>query len=121
MSLCQVISIWIREIPGHLKTQEMCNEAVHIEPCSFQFFPDHLKTQKMYNEIMPIDPAAFFCIFDGFKTQEMYEKAVEVTPWQLHYVLYHFKAQQMCYCSEKNPFLLDIYPRLVRKTKRNVV
>ena len=41
---------WIREIPEHLKVQEMCNEAVHIEPYSLEVVPDRLKTQEMYNE-----------------------------------------------------------------------
>ena len=42
--------IWIREIPEHLKTQEMCDEAVGIEPRSLAFIPDHLKIQGMCNE-----------------------------------------------------------------------
>ena len=44
MFLYEIIPIWITEIPDHLKTQEMSNKAVHIEPCSLQFAPDHLKT-----------------------------------------------------------------------------
>ena len=37
---------WIREIPGHLKKQEMCEEAVGIEPRSLAFVPDRFKTEK---------------------------------------------------------------------------
>ena len=37
-------------VPDHLKTQEMCNKAVRIEPCSLAFIPDYLKTQKMWDD-----------------------------------------------------------------------
>ena len=41
---------WIREIPDHLKTQEMCDEAVCIESYPLEVVPDHFKTQEMCNE-----------------------------------------------------------------------
>ena len=97
-------------IPDRFKTQEMCNEAVHMEPLSLEYVPDCLETQGLYNEaavqtpytmgfipdhvrtqemcIMRINPAAFLFISDRFKAQEMREKAVEVDPWQLYYVPY---------------------------------
>ena len=50
MSLSANVPRWIREIPGHLKTQEMCEEAVGIQPRSLAFFPDQIKTEKMCNE-----------------------------------------------------------------------
>ena len=37
-------------VPGHVKTQEMCNEVVRTESCSLKFVPDHLKTQDMRDE-----------------------------------------------------------------------
>ena len=33
---------WIKEVPEHFKTQEMCNKAVRIEPRSLAFVPDCL-------------------------------------------------------------------------------
>ena len=41
---------WTKEIPGYLKTQEMCDKAVRMEPYSLEFVPDHLKAQEMCNE-----------------------------------------------------------------------
>ena len=38
------------EIPDRFKTQEMCNEAVHIEPLSLEYVPDRFKTQRMCSE-----------------------------------------------------------------------
>ena len=38
---------WIVTIPDHLKTQEMCKEAVRTEPLSLAYVPDCFKTQKM--------------------------------------------------------------------------
>ena len=39
---------WIVKIPDHLKTQEMCDEAVDIEPLSYAlaYVPDHFKLKK---------------------------------------------------------------------------
>ena len=50
MTLLEIIPRWIREIPDHLKMQEMCDEAVRIEPHSMEVVPDHFKTQEMCNE-----------------------------------------------------------------------
>ena len=41
---------WITDIPGHLKTQEMCGEAVRIEPRSLGFVPDRFKAEDICNE-----------------------------------------------------------------------
>ena len=41
------VPCWIREIRGHLITQEIYNEAVRIEPRSLAFVPDHFKTEEM--------------------------------------------------------------------------
>ena len=40
---------WIVTIPDHLKTQEMCNEAMCIEPPLLVYVPDRFKTEKMCN------------------------------------------------------------------------
>ena len=37
----------MKEIPGHLKTKEMCLEAVCMDPYSLTFVPDHFKTEKI--------------------------------------------------------------------------
>ena len=90
--------------PEHLKTQEMCDEAVRIESLSLAYVPDHFKNtrnvqwgsvqqvmhdvvypwpfleQEMCNEIMRTMPNAFYCIPDDFKRQKMCIKAIEVDP-----------------------------------------
>ena len=43
---------WIVTIPDHLKTQEMCNEAVHLNPLSLKYVPDHFKIQEMCDEVV---------------------------------------------------------------------
>ena len=40
----------LKMIPDRFKTQEMCNEAVHIEPLSLEYVPDRFKTQRMCSE-----------------------------------------------------------------------
>ena len=83
-------------VPGRLKTQEMCNEAMCREPNTLKFVPGHLKTEEMCNEVMRNNPAAFRRIPGPFKKQEMCIKAVEVGPWQLEDVPDHLKTQEMC-------------------------
>ena len=39
-------------VPGHLKTEEIYKEAVHIKPFLLKYVPDHLKTQDMYNQVV---------------------------------------------------------------------
>ena len=41
---------WIVTISENLKTQEICNEAVHTEPFSLAYVPDCFKTQEMCNK-----------------------------------------------------------------------
>ena len=38
---------WIVTIPDDLKTQEMCNKAVRINPLSLAHVPGHFRTQEM--------------------------------------------------------------------------
>ena len=38
---------WIVTIPYHLKTQEICDEAVYTEPLSLAYVPDCFKTQNL--------------------------------------------------------------------------
>ena len=65
------VPCWIREILGHLKTQEMCNEAVGMEPYSLEFVPDHLKMQEICNEAVRREPYTLDYVPDHFKTQEL--------------------------------------------------
>ena len=71
-------------VPDHLKTEEMCNKAVRREPYTLRHVPDHFKAQEMCDEVMRIRPAAFFLIPGRFNTQEMCIRAVKVDPWQLY-------------------------------------
>ena len=48
MSLFANVPRWIREAPGYLKTREMCDEAVRVEPFSLEFVPDCLKTEDVH-------------------------------------------------------------------------
>ena len=84
------VSCWIREIPKHFKTQEMCNETVAQFSYALRYVPDHLKTQEMCNEAVSNNPAVFLLVPDRFKTQEMCIKALEVD------VPDPFKTKEMC-------------------------
>ena len=70
MSLYASVLCRIIEAPDLSKTQEMCNEAVDIEPHSLAFVFDHFKTQEICNEAVRREPCALGYIPDHLKTQE---------------------------------------------------
>ena len=45
-----------KRTPDNLKTQEICNKALRIDPYSLAFFSGCLKTQKMFDKAIEIDP-----------------------------------------------------------------
>ena len=50
------VPCWTREVPEHLKTQEMCNNMVAYFSCPVKYVPDHLKTQKMDRQAVSNNP-----------------------------------------------------------------
>ena len=70
---------WIREVPEHLKTQEMCNKAVAGFSCALKYVPDYLKTQEMCNEAVRNNPYLLKHVSDHFKTQKMCERPLKKT------------------------------------------
>ena len=67
----------LRHVPDHLKTQEVCDKAVHTEPRSLVYVPDHFNTQEMCSEAVHGDPYTLKYVPDNLKTHEMYNRAVE--------------------------------------------
>ena len=57
---------WTVTIPDHLKTQEMCDEAIHTETLSLAHVPDHFKTQKMCNKVVRNKPCMLLFVPDHF-------------------------------------------------------
>ena len=102
---------WMREIPEHFKTQEMCNETVAQFSYALRYVPDHLKTQEMCEEAERNNPAVFFLVPDHFKIEEMCKKALEVDPWQLSDIPDYLKKQKMCDKAVKDdPSCLQFVP-----------
>ena len=87
---------WLREIPEHLKTEEMCNKAMAQFPYALYYVPDYLKTKKMCDDAIYNNPAVLFLILDRSKTKDMCIKALEVDPWSLHDIPDNLKAEEMC-------------------------
>ena len=54
--LVYIIPSFTNFVPDDLKTQEMCNKAVSIDPWLLHDVPDSLKTQKMCNEALEKAP-----------------------------------------------------------------
>ena len=60
---------WIREILGHLKTQEICNKAAAEFSCALKYVPDHLKTQEMCSQAINSNPYMLRHVTDHLKTK----------------------------------------------------
>ena len=90
-----IVPCWITEIPEHLKTQDMCDEAADIEPCSLGFVPDHLKTQEVCNEAVRREPYTLQYVPDHFRTQKMCTESVEEDPRLLECVPDRLKTQAL--------------------------
>ena len=58
------------------------------------FIPDHLKTQEMSNKEVDIEPYFLRLFPDRLKTQGMCDKAMHNKPWLLRYVLNWFVTRQ---------------------------
>ena len=80
MSLFESVPEWIKGSPDHFKTQDICNDAVHMEPHSLAFVPDSLKTEEMCNEAVRREPYTLDYHSDHFKTQKMCDAAVREDP-----------------------------------------
>ena len=62
---------WVVTIPSHLKTQEMCNESVRIEPLSLVYVPDCFKTQEMCDKVARNRSCMLLFVPDHLWTQEI--------------------------------------------------
>ena len=62
---------WIKKVLGPLKTQEMCNAVVLIEPHSLEIVPDHFKAQGMCNEAVRREPYTLKYVPDHLKTRDV--------------------------------------------------
>ena len=67
MSCYENIPRWIKEVPRHLKTQEMCEEAVWIGPRSLAFVPDRLKTEGLCIKAVRKKAYTHDCVSDNLK------------------------------------------------------
>ena len=111
MSCERLVPRWLREIPEHLKTSEMCNEAVAQFPYALEYVPDQLKTQEMCNEAMHENPTVLFLVPDHFKTEDMCNEALVVDPWSLKDIPGNLKIKEMCNKAvEDDPSSLQFVP-----------
>ena len=63
--------IWIRETPDHLKTQKMCEKAVHMEPRSLKYVPDHFKSEGMCERTIEKAPYLLRHVPNQYKTGDV--------------------------------------------------
>ena len=83
----EIVPRWIREIPRHFKTQDMCEEAVWIEPRSLAFVPDRLKTQDLCIKAVRRNPYILDYVADYLKTHKKYVMR-QCLKTQQHFFLY---------------------------------
>ena len=84
---------WIVTIPEHLKTQEICNEAIRTESLSLAYVPDHFITQEMCNEAVLNKLYMLLLVPDHFWTQEMCNEIMRAMPDVFHHFPDRIKTQ----------------------------
>ena len=72
----------------------MCNHAVRNNPAVFFLVPDRFKTQELCINALEVDPWQLNDIPDYFKTQNMCDKAIKDDPSSLQFVPDWFVTQQ---------------------------
>ena len=78
----------------HLKTGEICNEAVRKDAYTLGNVPDHLKTKEICQKAVEKSPQLFKDGPDHFKTQDMCDNAVRNYLFSLQFVRDWFVTQQ---------------------------
>ena len=86
MSYYENVPHWIREIPRRLKTQEICEETVWIEPRSLAFVPDCLKTEGLCIKAVRRNAYALDWVPNDLKTKKYVTRQYVKT--QQHFFLY---------------------------------
>ena len=88
-------------VPDDLKTHEMCNEAVRINPWLLYDVPNYLKTYEMCDEAIEKTPWLLFDVPDRFRNLIMSIRAVHPLRF---FTPGHSKAQGACgRAIEKDP------------------
>ena len=88
MSLFENVPCWIRDIPGHLKTQEVRRYSVH-GAIILEYVSDHLKTEEMCKEAVRREPYILLYVLSHVMTQDICNEAVRRDPYTLPYVPDH--------------------------------
>ena len=83
ISLSSLVPNWFKEISAHLKTQELCNEAVRIKSYLLEFVSSCFKTQKMCDEAVRKGSYLLELVLGSSKAQEMCIEEVKEDPWYL--------------------------------------
>ena len=95
----------------HLKTQEMCDEAVHINPLSLAYVSAHFKTQGMCNEAVKNKLRMLLFVPDHFWAQEICNEIMRTMPDAFHRIPDRFNTQKMCKKAvEEGSGLLEYVP-----------
>ena len=81
---------------AHLKTKQICKDAVKKLPYLLRYVPDQYENQQMCDKPVLENGGALKCVSDCYKKQEICNKAVDNYPHALEFVPDWFKTQNMC-------------------------
>ena len=74
------VPLWTIEVLYHLKTQQICIEAVRIESFLLAYVLDHLKDQEMYNDVVRNKLYMMLFVSYHLKTMEMCNDIMRTMP-----------------------------------------
>ena len=81
---------WIKETFNCFTTR-----AWNMALRSLEFVPDRLKTEEICNKAVSINPPSLAYVTDHLKTQEICDEAVRTEPYSLKFVPDHLR-QEIC-------------------------
>ena len=67
----------LRLVPDHLKTKEICNNAVTKLRFIFRYVPDQYKTREMYDKVILENGGTLMFVTSCYKNQKLCDKAVD--------------------------------------------
>ena len=96
MSLSGLDPNWVKEIHVHVKTKEICNEAIRINLDLLGIVPKCFEIQEIYDKVVERRSYTLKHVSDRYKTQEMFQKVVKRYLYALEFVPDWFVRQEMC-------------------------
>lgn len=101
INMCQIAvkidPLMIEFVPDDMKTSQMCHDAVKIISRLLEFVPNNIKTYKMCKHAVKQDSTLFVFVPDALKTVEMCKQVIKCNLFLFLYVPDNMKTANICH------------------------